>query len=286
MRFAPYVGINGYLWPLEVENTIAFWSEQLKGVRNKRPLMIGVSADQNSLLCDKSLQEKRYAPGSRIQHVFRTDDSAKVLNLIHYNTNNPNTLSDQLLRLTDLGGRRLHGFQLNDLSINRPAVRERIISELAKYCVNYPNVRIILQTSSAVVSELENVFGEKAPNELARHIASFGGFVSDILFDMSGGTGKLLDAEKAMRYLSVIHQENSSLGLGVAGGLEGRVLPGLSDLFFTFRNLNIDTERKMKDVQGRFDWLVVHEYLSIAAEFCGTIDDPADPYEQPSLINR
>jgi hypothetical protein len=283
MRFEPYIGVTGFMYKMEVETVLA-WQPRgnflIIGPR-VRPFMIGVLASSKTLAGMENKYPTRYPPVSRIADIFPAWSATDVVNLIHYSTDDPYTLGDQLLKLTVLGGPRLHGFQLN---INWPTIREhgRVIRELVEYHERYPNIRMVLQIGRRAVAETEAFFGKEAPRELAKQIFSFGNLISDILFDMSGGRGELLDVEQAKRYLRAISEGVVECGLGVAGGLDGNTLPNIRELLFWFPNLSIDAENNLRDEEDKLSLPAVHGYISAATELCGIIED-SYPYEYPCL---
>jgi hypothetical protein len=281
MRFAPYIGITGFMYRMEVE-TVLDWRPRgnfLSMGPSWRPFMVGVLASSKTLAGMKNKYPNRYPPVDRIADIFPSWSVTDVVNLIHYNTDDPDTLADQLLKLTALGGQYLHGFQLNS---NWPVIRKLVIRELVKYHKRYPNVRMVLQIGRRVVAETEAFFGKEAPRELAKQVVSFGNLISDVLFDMSGGRGELLDVEQARRYLRAISERGLDRGLGVAGGLDGNTLPNIEPLLFGLSYLSIDAENNLRDEEDKLSLPAVHGYISAATELCGIIED-SYPYEYPCL---
>src|SRR3989344_8072719 len=83
------------------------------------------------------------------------------------------------------------------------------------------------------------------------------GVVDDVLFDLSGGHGKPLEAERAFKFLSAIAKEYH-LGLGVAGGLGPYSLGSVEPPIKRFKNnlgidLSIDAQRELRDEKYNLD---------------------------------
>ncbi|MBI2450547.1 MAG: hypothetical protein HYV47_03355 [Candidatus Nealsonbacteria bacterium] len=101
----PYVGITGFMRRQEVSAVL----EQAN--LRVRMLMVGVLVSSKTLSGRQNKWPNRYPKIKEMADIFPEDPNA--LNLIHYNTDEPETLANQLLELTDRGGHNLRGFQLN-----------------------------------------------------------------------------------------------------------------------------------------------------------------------------
>ena len=103
----PYVGITGFMTQgeaLSVLNSISVSTDRL--------IMIGVLASQKTVFW--GMQNKwpnRYPTPKDISGIFPSHPFS--LNLVHYNTKEPETLLEQMLGVTRLGGPNFQGFQLN-----------------------------------------------------------------------------------------------------------------------------------------------------------------------------
>lgn len=103
----PYIGITGFMKREEVDEVLKVWPLDFPG----RRLMIGVLASQKTLTGQKHKRPNRYPDMAYVDSIFR--DSPAALNLIHYNTKDFKALGDQLVRAAWLGGKHVHGLQLN-----------------------------------------------------------------------------------------------------------------------------------------------------------------------------
>ncbi|MDP3947688.1 MAG: hypothetical protein Q8Q41_03295, partial [bacterium] len=140
-----------------------------------RKLMVGVLASSKTLAGRTNKWPGRYPKMERISEIFQVHPAA--LNLIHYNTDEPETLSDQLLRLVEISGENLHGFQLN--------VAWPLVEELEKFheATSWKQ-RLVLQVGGGAMARVEH-----SPQKFADMVALYGGFVGvvdDVLIDPSG----------------------------------------------------------------------------------------------------
>ena len=106
MPQSTYIGVTGFMTPQEVRAALRCFSGS-----PACKFMVGVLVSSKTLAGKRNKWPGRYPATERIVEIFQPH--AAAVNLIHYNTDEPNTLSGQLLRLMDLAGSHLHGFQLN-----------------------------------------------------------------------------------------------------------------------------------------------------------------------------
>lgn len=236
----PYIGITGFMTRQEVESILNVIPEN-----PSRLLMVGVLASLKTLRYETNKWVNRYPKGGKIQDIF-TDDP-RTLNLILYNTKEPENLLEQLLEMTDLGGPNFQGFQLNLAWPSVPVLRE------------YRKRRgysIVLQIGSHAYEMVHF-----SPQELANLIAIYEGLVDYVLLDQSGGHGLPFDTEKARKCLEAIMTKNLSIGLGVAGGLSPLTLNLVEPLLSDFSDLSIDAEGRLRDKDDNLDIEVAKEYV-------------------------
>lgn len=137
--------------------------------------MVGVLASWKTLQGSPNKYPQLFPEVKRISAIFLSHPN--VLNLIHYSTDELETLYDQLVRLKELGGLKLHGFQLN---MAWPEV-----DQLTRFRIRWPYGRIVLQIGSSAVALMDH-----RPMKVALKLREYEGLVTDILFDPSGGKGE------------------------------------------------------------------------------------------------
>ena len=220
----PYVGVTGFMSCNEVREALTMVPK-----KSVRRLMVGILMSSKTLAGQTNKWPGRYPKKEAVAGIFADDERA--LNLVHYNTDNPETLFAQLTEITELAGPHLDGFQLN---IAWPP-----IAQVQKYRKTNPEKFLLLQIGGKAMA----VAGS------AKHFAELVGeylpTIDAILIDPSGGKGQPLDPIKGTEYLSSLHNY-PKLGLGIAGGLGSRSLYLIDPLVRMFPNLSIDAEGQLR----------------------------------------
>lgn len=229
----PYIGITGFMKSEEVRAILSTLPQP--PVRN---LMVGVLASWKTLHGIPNKHPHLFPEVNKMRDIFLSHPNA--LNLIHYSTDNPETLYGQLVRLQKLGGLKLHGFQLNMAWPN--------VNQLNLFRERWPYSRIVLQIGSEAVALMDN-----SPITVSRKLDDYGGLITDILFDPSGGRGKPFNTARALLFLGEIAKRNPYLGLGVAGGLSSSNLRLVEPLLPNFPNLSIDAQVRLRNQAGNMD---------------------------------
>lgn len=221
--YKPYLGITGFMHQSDVSHILAH-------APAAHDIMIGVLSSRNVWLGKTPKFPGRYPELADIKSIFISHPRA--VNLIHYATNDQETLEQQLLRFIELGGEHLHGFQLN-MAWPNPRHLEKIAARVR---------RIVLQLGSRAIRE------GGLPHDLSDHLSSYTGLITDVLFDTSGGHGEPFNPHHARNYLEQISHDHPKLGIGVAGGLSAETLPIITPLLAQFPRLNIDAEGRLRDM--------------------------------------
>jgi phosphoribosylanthranilate isomerase len=228
----PYIGITGFTDQKSVAEIVYDLeiSEKLK--KSNRLLMLGCLVSHRTLMGEQAANPKRYSKLEEIKKLFsmRTQHS---LNIIHYNSRKPN-LCDQLIAIED-SIPKLDGFQLN---IVWPKFEE--LSKYKYLRVQTKDVekklRIIFQLNQSAIDLVHS------DQELIDRIGLYKDVITDILWDMSGGNGKLINFDQSEKYLSLLTKEFPELYYNVAGGLNSEVNQDVKKLLAKFPNIGIDVE--------------------------------------------
>lgn len=221
----PYIGITGFMTREEVETML-----NLVPLYSKRLLMVGVLADWSTLYKNKI--SGRFPNVKNISNIFIKHPLA--LNLIHYGTRNTDTLCDQLTLLTELGGKNLHGFQLNFAWPD--------IGQLREYRSIHPDHLIVIVITNQAFEDIAY-----SPQVLTSRIEDYKGLAEYILLDRSGGYGIYLDTEFMREYLSVLYTKDLDMGIVIAGGLSENTLNLIEPLVEDFPDLSLDAEDKLRN---------------------------------------
>ncbi len=228
MKRRSYIGITGFISPDEI-------TETLRGIdmRNtNRLLMVGVLASSRTIRGIPNKWPTRYPPPEKIKTIFSVHP--QCLNLLHYNTKEPETLLMQLIGITNQLGNVLHGFQLN-VPWPEPSV-------LAAYRSYYPDKCIVLQIGPQAFEEVGN-----NPKILAQQVGEYQGGADYILLDPSGGLGQPFISQMIERHLSELTEKwGSQFGFAVAGGLSPTTIYSIATLIKKFPDLSIDAEGRLR----------------------------------------
>ena len=229
----PYIGITGFKTAQEVFDVLScFFS------KTDRLLMVGGLASLKTMRGNKNKWAHRYPTMEDISVIFQ--DHPQVLNLIHYNTEELDTLADQLVAMTEFGGTNLHGFQLN--------VPWPPLSQLDIYRAMHLEKQIVLQIGGRAFDMINN-----SPEQLVKKVAEYEGLIDCILLDPSGGYGKQFDPESLMNYLQTLQAEDLNIGLGIAGGLSPVNLDIIRPFAIKFPDLSIDAEGRLRNTNDDLD---------------------------------
>src|SRR5438105_4591331 len=106
MRPEAYIGITGFVARKEVDEVFAALTKD-----TNRLVMVGVLVSDKTLAGEKNKWPQRYPKPDVLSTIFRSYRNA--LNLIHFNTKEPNRLLYSMSMAQDLAGFDCHGFQLN-----------------------------------------------------------------------------------------------------------------------------------------------------------------------------
>jgi hypothetical protein len=245
-KTGPYVGVTGLRHLLEVIRALSLVPEQ-----SKRRLMVGVLMSSKTLAGQANKWPGRYPKKEAVAGIFVNDPRA--LNLVHYSTDEPDTLCDQLEAVAAIAGPNLDGFQLN--------VAWPPISQIIEYRLRHPDHFIVLQIGGRAMSSLGN-----QPQQVAERVNFYEADIDAVLVDGSGGAGHPI-TQFDENFLRAIQQHcNTHLGLGIAGGLGPNTLHSLNALIRDFPDLSIDAEGRLRTPMPEdvLSWNYVRPYLEDA----------------------
>lgn len=260
----PYVGIAGFTDPHEVRSIAAdlyTMSPYGKPDVGGRRLAVGVLASWKTLNGQPAGNPERYPPIERVRMLLdaavepirhyseglgqKEGDGAtldikdRCLRLIHYNSREPGLVA-QVERLCEIAGPNLDGFQFN---IAWPKE-----DEIRMIAADRPTLRIVLQVNREMFSNVA-----RNPQLLVNEIgAKYATSITDILFDMSGGTGAAIDMKETETVLAALYEAfggaaKGGIGVGVAGGLDHKNVYGLKPFLDRWPDLSIDAEGRVRD---------------------------------------
>ncbi|MBI5654833.1 hypothetical protein HZC53_04245 [Candidatus Uhrbacteria bacterium] len=242
---APYIGITGFMTQAEVRAVLDVIPHDAS-----HQLMVGVLASWKTIRGLGNKYPSRYPTMQNIGSIFVNDP--RVVNLVHYATDDISTLDEQLENLERHVCQPHDGYQLN-LCWPKPAI-------LAKSLL--PGLRRVLQVGRPAL-ELVGY----APAALALEMYSYDGLITDILIDPSAGKGFAFDPVQASELLLAVRERHPKIGLGVAGGLSAKTLNLVEPLVRLIPDLSIDAEGRLRNpADDNLDLKQACEYVSAAFE--------------------
>jgi len=242
----PYIGITGFMSHGEVTEVFSAFP-----VQPEYSLMVGVLASQKTLQGRTNKWPNRYPKVEEISSIFPLN--LRALNLIHYNTKELDTLYDQLVKMTELGGPHFDGFQLN-IAWPEPDI-------LHRYRQDFQLSTIVLQMGAKALAMVDHF-----PELLADRVtAEYRGLIDYVLIDPSGGLGKPFDPEDVGRYIKALKEKETGIGLGAAGGLSPGTIDLIRPLAANFPGISIDAEGRLRDSDDHMDLDVTKEYATGAS---------------------
>lgn len=245
-----YIGITGFTSQTEIKTILnAITPEHLL----LRSIMIGVLVNSNTLAELPQAQPNRHPSKDVLADIFTTNKN--IINLVHYNTSNQNSLYNELFKINQLV-KNMHGIQLN---IAWPA-----INDVRRFVANTGKL-IVLQLGHRVLSIAIN-----EPNIFKEKIKPYNNCVDAVLIDPSGGTGKPFHLDSIIKYLYLIQDTMPEVNLGIAGGF-GPDLTSFSNLEnlliqHDFGKISIDAEGNLRDINDCLNLKKVQNYLTNAFE--------------------
>lgn len=260
----PYIGVTGFMTPEEVWQVL-----EAVPLSVHRKLMVGVLASSKTMRGIPNKYPHRYPRPEKIAEIFV--DHPSTLNLIHFNTKEPDQLLEQMIEVTKLGGPNVHGLQLNVKWPDRLA--------LAKYRATFETKVIVLQCGHGALESVR-------PGKFQETIFDYYGLADYILVDPSGGLGKPIDPTEAYAYLKELDEledrkwtlwgkqlvnRTAAMGHGIAGGFSAETLPNLitDKILLEFPSTSIDAEGKLRDVNDDLDIEKAKAYVAKAYEMFG-----------------
>lgn len=244
----PYIGVTGFTNKAEVSAALdTFDSLPDWGLRM---FMVGVLASSKTLAGKTNKWPNRYPHVYDIATLF--PPHRRTLNLIHYSTDDRQTLHDQLRQLMRFGGMNLDGFQLNicwpePSSITMPV--RAVPTEK----------RVVLQLGRGALEEMGN-----NPEAIAKRLDAYRGLITDVLVDASGGRGIPMDLEPTHSYVRAISTRHPHFRIGVAGGLSSQTIGQLKPLtrHNLFPRLSVDAEGRLRTAEDHLDVEAMKNYIS------------------------
>jgi hypothetical protein len=247
----PYVGITGYNAEIQVEKLLSLIPENFS-----RKFMIGVLVDDRTLGGEK--RDGRFARIENIQNIFDTskscDEHGKALNFVHYcdiNNRYKKHLLSSLVKITEISGENLHGFQLN-----MPWPDTDVIS---KYRSIFPDKKFVVQME-------RDDFDTHGPERMAKELTQYNGLCEYVILDMSMGAGREMNRVILAKYAKQV-RKTTDMNIVFAGGLHsGNLDEMIKPLLKKFPDMSIDAEGRLMTSKNVLDIHDCSAYILKALE--------------------
>lgn len=216
MKAKPYVGITGPVNNQEVQDICRGFSDAGYTMNSSHIPMLGFLVSYKTLN-NQPTKNRRYPLATDIPALLHKTNN-RVLTMIHYNSKETSTLSDQITQIFDgiYDDGLCRAIQLN---IFWPDV-----DQVRRIKDKFPEMQIVFQASHKAMEY-------KSPEEIANGIKSYGDSLSYVLIDPSGGRGLLFDLENSLAVYSELKEQVPDLTIGFAGGFTGKnVAPRLAEI--------------------------------------------------------
>lgn len=242
MRPQPYIGITGFTHRDQINAVV----HDALPADTDRLVMAGLLVSNRTLKGETNKWPNRYPRPELLKNIFPRYNC--LLNLIHFNTKEPEKLLDDMVRAQDMVGPNCDGFQLN-IAWPDP----RILEQYKKTA--FRNKVVVLQCGGKAIEEVG-----KASN-LAMRLRFYDGLADYVLVDPSGGYGKDFNYAAMYSMLEWLYRDApKKMGIGIAGGLSPDNLDRLRPLLEEFE-FSIDAEGKLRHPDDTLDMATASNYL-------------------------
>lgn len=242
-----YVGIAGITSRTQIEKILSLGIDL-----GDRRIMMGVLANTSTLAGKRSKQyPARYPRADQLNKIFYPHPG--VLNIVHFQSERPGKIAQQLRTISEQCGELLHGFQINNAWPDA--------GELWSHRAVFPHHRIVLQLNRSVLSEPDV---DKLAHKIHRQ---YNDAVHYLLIDGSQGTGRPIDITLTAQLIAALHKHAPRMILGVAGGLSGDTIKRIEPLTKIYPNLCWDAETALREPDdSALDLSAIRRYLLASQE--------------------
>jgi hypothetical protein len=179
------------------------------------------------------------------------------INIIHVNTDEPETHIQQLEDLIERTGGAVFEGGLNGFQLNMPDHYPWPDPEqIDLWPAGLGGWRMILTVGPAALESVGN-----DPNSLVSRLQRYQGIATDVMFDLSQGRGVGADPDRLRPYLLAAREHFPEMGLVVAGGLGPGTLQPWKQLRRAIPDLSLDAESRLRDGQNQLDVGRVRAYV-------------------------
>lgn len=246
-----YFGITGFMNSDDVSSVMRSYTH------HHYLIMIGVLASSKTIRGIPNKFPRRYPYLHQIPQLLMPFRGA--LNLLHFNTKEPENLLEDLEYVSKKAGPNLDGFQLNLVWPDQATVKK---------WKDKSGHKIVLQVGEKAMEKADRI-----PQWIGRGVKSYEGAVDYVLIDPSGGLGIPFDPQFAINCLDELYSANlPGMNFGIAGGLSGENLEDLlGPVLERFPEACWDVEGKVRTPADDLDMEKVHAYCESSLRLLGRV---------------
>lgn len=253
-RLKPYyIGITDFETPKQAQAMADLFAANI-GTNIMRKLMVGVMMSYKTLNRISTSWAGIWPPSEHVSSIFI--NHTHVLNTLHYADCDGRDVYNSIIRAAIYGGDNLHALQL-DMIWPSP-------KDLIGFKESFPNIALVLQIGGPAFAAVGD-----SPGSLVERLATYDFSIDYILLDKSMGRGIGMQAERLRPFIEAIYKSNSSISVGVAGGLGPTSLHLVEPLIREFPQLNIDAQGRLRpssNMRDPIDWILASTYLTKAIQ--------------------
>jgi phosphoribosylanthranilate isomerase len=208
-KIKPYIGVTGFKTKEEIKNITSGFENDEKfkpfpeeNNSYKFKIMLGFLASEKRMK-EKDVPGKR-SPAAKDLPELISHVQSWALPMIHYYTNNKETLVEQIREVfSNLYPNLCSAIQLN---VDWPPVEK-----LEKILCEMPNLKIVLQLPERAMENL-------SIEEITTRAKEYDELASYVLIDPSGGKGKEFDVKYGIELMLALKGSMNNPIIGIAGG--------------------------------------------------------------------
>lgn len=253
---APYISITDFMTPGQVRSMRSVLDE----AGCKRHLGVGVMMSYKTLRGFQTKWSSAFPKNEEVKDIFLPDDG--LFNVLHYADYDGITGIGDLMDALTFAGEHVHAFQL-DMIWPRAAMLRALKQIAAGRGVA---LKFILQLNGPALEACEH-----NPDNVLFRLGEYEEVhcLDYVLFDLSSGQGKAMDARKLATYITATHAMFPKVGLAVAGGLGPTSMPLAEPVVAMLPSVSIDAQSKLRpsgNALDPIDWEFAATYLRAAAK--------------------
>jgi hypothetical protein len=230
MKPIQYIGFTDPMTQWDTQRALA----QVPPLMNIK-LHVGVMTSRTKISGKPTAYDDVWLPIERISEPFV--DDARVINILHYADFGKEDFYPTLRSAVQHSGALLDGIQL-DMVWPNPS---DVIHVLGKQKEKDP-LLFILQVGRKAFEMIDH-----DPAKLLERLRTYGQSLTHVLFDLSMGEGKPMDASQFRPYIEATYARFPDVGQAVAGGLGPDTLELVEPLIADYSFLSIDAQGQLRD---------------------------------------